>query len=128
MIFFSKRLIIPEYFVTELGQNHVPPTSDSIILNDKNHFWAKPLDKLLTKSLWSKFETIIDKNNLDNKLSQIGIVKGGDHGQGKCRSVDKFIIRGEEGYDKESYVIKKWSYILHQRCIYDILAYNCNSN
>ena len=49
--FFGKQLIVSEYCITELGQNHVPPTSDSIILNDKNHFWAKPLDKLLTKSL-----------------------------------------------------------------------------
>ena len=32
--FFGKRLIIPEYCITELEQNHVPPTSDSIIFND----------------------------------------------------------------------------------------------
>ena len=32
--FFGKRLIVPEYCITELGQNHVPPESDSVILND----------------------------------------------------------------------------------------------
>ena len=32
-LFFGKRLIVPEYCITELGQNHVPPTFDSIILN-----------------------------------------------------------------------------------------------
>ena len=44
---FGKRLIVPKYCITELGQNYIPPTSDSIILNDqKNHFWTKALDKL----------------------------------------------------------------------------------
>ena len=33
--FFGKRLIVPEYCITELGQNHIPPTSDSVILNDR---------------------------------------------------------------------------------------------
>ena len=32
--FFSKLLIVSEYYITKLGQNHVPPTSNSIILND----------------------------------------------------------------------------------------------
>ena len=35
--FFGKRLIVPEYCITKLRQNHVPPTSDSIILNDKKN-------------------------------------------------------------------------------------------
>ena len=80
LIFFGKRLIVPEYYITELGQNHAPPTSDSIILNDsKIQFLKKPLDKLLTRSLLSKFESITDKDNLDDKLSKIDIVIGGDH-------------------------------------------------
>ena len=56
--------------------------------------------------LLSKFETITDKDNLDNKLSQIDIIIGGDHGQGNFRSVCKFVMREKEGYNKDSYVIK----------------------
>ena len=38
-ISFSKRLIVPEYCITELGQNLVPLESDSVTLNDKKiHF------------------------------------------------------------------------------------------
>ena len=56
-VFFGNRLIVPESCITKLGQNHVPPESKSIILNDeKNHFWTKPLDQLLTRSLLSKYE------------------------------------------------------------------------
>ena len=39
--FLGKQLIVSEYFITELGQNNVPPTSNSIILNDKNLFLEK---------------------------------------------------------------------------------------
>ena len=35
--FFGKRLILPEYCITELGHTHFPPTSDSIILDDKKN-------------------------------------------------------------------------------------------
>ena len=76
-------------------------------MNDKKtYFWTKPLDKLLTRSLLSKFGNITDKDNLDNKLSKIDIVIGGDHDQGNFCSVDKFIMRDKEGYNKDSYVIK----------------------
>ena len=34
---FGKRLIVPETCITELGQNHVPPKSESIILDDKKN-------------------------------------------------------------------------------------------
>ena len=62
LIFFGNRFIVPESCITKLGQNHVPPKSDSIILNDqKIHFWIKPLDQLLTRSLLSKFEDITKK-------------------------------------------------------------------
>ena len=48
--FFGNRFIVPESYITKLGQNHVPPSSDSIILNDqKIHFLTKPLDQLLTR-------------------------------------------------------------------------------
>ena len=36
--FFGNRLIVQESCITKLGQNRVPPKSDSIILNDqKSH-------------------------------------------------------------------------------------------
>ena len=118
--FFGKRLIVPEYCIIELGQNHGTPTSDSIMLNGlKNIFWTKPLDKLLTRSLLSKFGNITDKDNLDNKLSKIDIVIGGDHGQRKFRSFGKFMMRNREGYNKDSCYLK-WSYILHKRYIWNI--------
>ena len=67
-------------------------------MNDKKtYFWTKPLDKLLTRSLLSKFGNITDKDNLDNKLSKIDIVIGGDHGQRKFRSFGKFMMRDREG-------------------------------
>ena len=49
---------------------------------------------------------MIDKDNLDNKLSKIDIVIGDDHSQGKFGSVGKFIMRDKEGYNEDSYVIK----------------------
>ena len=44
--FFGNRLIVLESCITKLGQNRVPPKSDSIIFNDqKNHsgpnLWIK---------------------------------------------------------------------------------------
>ena len=45
----------------------------------------------------------------------IDIVIGGDLGQGKFRSVGKFIMRDKEGYNKDSYVIKN----SHIDCIKD---------
>ena len=33
--FFGKRLIVPESCIAELGQNHVPPKFESMILDDK---------------------------------------------------------------------------------------------
>ena len=81
LIFFGKRLIVPETCITELGQNHVPPKSESIILDDKKiHYWTKPLDKLFTRSLLSKFSETSNEKNLYNTFSQIDIVVGGDHG------------------------------------------------
>ena len=90
--FFDKQVIVPEYCITELGQNHVSSTCDSITLNDNFfHFWTKPLDNFFTRLLLSKFETISDKDNLDNKLSKIDIVIEGDLGQENFRLVGEFM-------------------------------------
>ena len=76
-------------------------------MNDKKiHYWTKPLDKLLTRSLLGKFSETINVKNLSNTISKIDIVIGGDHGQGNFRSVDKFILRDKEEINKNSYVIK----------------------
>ena len=92
--FFGKRLIVPESCITELEQNHVPPKFESIILDDKKiHFWTKPLDKLLIRSLLSKFSETTNEKNLYNTFSQIDILVGGNRGQGTFRSVGKFIMR-----------------------------------
>ena len=65
-----------------------------------------------------KFGTITNKNNLDNKLSKIDIVIGGDYGQGNFCSVGNFIMRDKEGYNKDSYVLKHFNVQLqHQSTI-----------
>ena len=72
--FFGKLLTVPECCITELGKNHVPPKSESIILDDKKiHFWTKPLDKLLTRFLLSKFSETTNEKNLYNTFSRIDI-------------------------------------------------------
>ena len=74
--------------------------------------------------LLSKFGTVTDKGNLDNKCSKIYIVIGDDHGQRKFCSVGKFIMRDKEEYNKDSYAIKighidcfKDTYKIYQRTI-----------
>ena len=54
----------------------------------------------------SKYSETSNEKNLYNTFSQIDIVVGGDHGQGKFRSVGKFIMRDKKGSNKDSYVIK----------------------
>ena len=83
-------------------------------MNDiKIHFWTKPIDQILTRSLLSKFGEITDKDNLDNKMANMNIVIRDDLGQGKSRSISKFIMRDKERYNKDSYVITKCTYRLH---------------
>ena len=121
--FFGNRLIVPESCITKLGQNHVPPESKSIILNDeKIHFWTKPLDQLLTRSLLSKYEDITNKETLKSKLSKIDMVIGGDHGQDKFRNVCKYIMRNKDGKNMTSYVIKN-GHIDHKKDTYEIFQH-----
>ena len=65
---------------------------------------------------YSISSTYLDKDNLDNKLSKIDIVIGGDQGQGKFRNISKYIMKDKEGYNKYS-CDQKCTYTLHQRCI-----------
>ena len=62
--FFGNRLIVPESCITELDQNHVPPKSKSIILDDKKiHYLTKALDKFLTRLLLSNFSVTTNEKN-----------------------------------------------------------------
>ena len=121
--FFGNRLIVPESCITKLGQNHVPPESKSIILNDeKIHFWTKPLDQLLTRSLLSKYEDITNKETLKSKLSKIDMVIGGGHGKEIFRNVCKYIMRNKDDKNIISYVIKN-GYIDHMKDTYENFQY-----
>ena len=64
----------------------------------------------------SKFSETINVKYFINAFSKIDIVVGGDHGQGKFRSVGKFVIINREGIDKDSYMIKNG----HINCTKDI--------
>ena len=54
----------------------------------------------------NKFSETTNEKNLTNTFSKIDIVVRGDHGQGKFRSIGKFVMRDKEGFNKDSYVIK----------------------
>ena len=92
--FFGSRLVVPEYCIDELGKNHVPPQCDFFI-SDRNKifFWTKPISKILTTSLQSLYCQEYSNSTDNTSISTIGIVVGGDHSQGKFRSVYKFILR-----------------------------------
>ena len=59
----------------------------------KIHFWTKPISKILTTSLESLYYQEFSSNFDNSSISTINIVLGGDHDQGKFRSVSKFILR-----------------------------------
>ena len=97
-------------------------------MDDKQiHYWTKPLDKLLTRSLLRKCSETINEKNLTNTFSKIDIVVGGYHGQGNFRSVGKFIVRDKEGINKDSYVIKN-GHIDCTKDTYEIFQKSSNSN
>ena len=119
--FFGSRLVVPEYSIDELGQNHVPPQCDFYISDrKKKYFWTKPISKLLTTSLESlycqEYSTITDNIS----ISTIDIVVGGDHGQSKFCSVSKFILRDLLFNKLNSCVIKN-THIDCDKDIYDVL-------
>ena len=105
--FFGSRLVVPEYCIDELGQNHVPPQCNFFISDRKKiHFWTKPISKLLTTSLESLYCQECSTNSDNNSISTIDIAVGGDHSQSKYRSVSKFILRDISFNKLKSYVIK----------------------
>ena len=54
--FFSSRLVVPEYCIDGLGQNHVPSQCNFLISDRKKiFFWTKPISNLLTISLESLY-------------------------------------------------------------------------
>ena len=119
--YFGSRLVVPEYCTDELGQNHVPPQCDFFISDRKKiHFWTKPISKLLTTSLESLYCQKCSTNTENTPLSTIDIVVGGDHGQGKFRSVSKFILRDTLFNKLKSNVIKN-AHIDCEKDTYDVL-------
>ena len=92
--FFGSRLVVPEYCIDELGQNHVPPKY-VIFISDRKKicFWIKPISKFLTTSLGSLYCQESSNNSDSTSICIIDIVIGCDYGQGKFRSVLKFILR-----------------------------------
>jgi hypothetical protein len=72
------------------------------------HFWTKPIAKLLEVSVSTyahKNQIAADKAAL-GRLKSMDVVLGGDHGQGKFRSVIKIVLRDEAGKQVHSMVMK----------------------
>ena len=86
----------------------------------KIHFWTKPISKLLTTSLETLYCQECSTNSDKSSISTIDIVVGGDRGQGKFRSVSKFILRDTLFNKLRSYVIKN-AHIDCEKDTYDVL-------
>ena len=57
------------------------------------HLWTKPISKFLTTSLESLYCQECSNKSESDSISTIDIVFGGDHSQGKIRSICKFTFR-----------------------------------
>eukprot|EP00978_Attheya_sp_CCMP212_P025588 scaffold82537_cov26-Attheya_sp.AAC.1 len=116
--FFGARLIVPEYRIDKLGQDHVPPVCSSFTMEKKEiHFWTKPLPEVVCGAIKSR---LIENDESIPAMKRADIVIGGDHGQGKFRALAKVIIRGDEEKKLDSFVVK----IGHIDCkkdTYDVL-------
>jgi hypothetical protein len=103
----------------------VPPITGSFedpVTSKTIHFWTKPIAKLLEVSV----STYVKENGIATDQAALGILKsidvvlGGDHGQGKFRSVIKIILGDDAGKQVDSMVMK----VGHIDCTkdtYDIL-------
>ena len=90
--------MVLEYCIDKLGQNYVIPQCDFFISDHKKtHFWTKLILKILTKSLEILYFQKCSDVSQCKSISTIGMVFGGDHGQGKIRCVTKFIPRDSGG-------------------------------
>ncbi len=122
---YGCRLVVPEAEVDAFGQDHVPPVTGSFedpVTSKTIHFWTKPIAKLLEVSVstYVREKSIAADDAALAILKSIDVVLGGDHGQGKFRSVIKIILRDEDGKQVDSMVMK----VGHIDCTkdtYDIL-------
>ena len=86
----------------------------------KIHFWTKVITKVLTKLLEILYCQECSNESESKAISTIDIIVGGDHGQGKFRSVCKFILRGINVKNLNSYIIKN-AHIDYEKDTFEIL-------
>ena len=98
------------------------PLQNVIFISDRKkiHFWTKPISKILPTSLEILYYKEYSINSDNSSISTIVIVVGGDHGQGKFRSVSKFILRDISFNKLNSYVITN-AHIDCDKDTYDVL-------
>ena len=108
---YGCRLVVPESQVDAFGQAHVAPVTGSFedpVTKKTIHYWTKPIAELLEVSV----STYIQENKMATEegalrsLKSMDVVLGGDHGQGKFRSVIKIILRDDDGKQVTSMVMK----------------------
>jgi hypothetical protein len=100
---------VPEAQVDAFGQDHVPPVVGSFedaATGKTIHYWTKPIAQLLEVSVATYAKERIATNPTLNNLKSIDVVLGGDHGQGKFRSVIKIILRDDTGLSVDTLVMK----------------------
>jgi hypothetical protein len=108
---FGGRLVVPEAQVDAFGQDHVPPVPGSFedaATGKTIHFWTKPIARLLEVSLstYVQEKKITTDEAALGQLQSMDVVLGGDHGQGKFRSVIKIILRDGAGKQVDTMVMK----------------------
>jgi hypothetical protein len=106
---FGGRVTVPETQVDAFGQDHVPPVVGSYedpVTGKTIHFWTKPIAKLLEVSVATYAQERAATNPALDNLKSIDVVLGGDHGQGKFRSVIKIILRDDTGKSVDTLVMK----------------------
>jgi hypothetical protein len=96
---YGCHLVVPKAEVGAFGQDHVPPITGSFedpMTSKMIHFCTKPVAKLLEVPPVS---TYVQDKSIAADDAALGILKsidvvlgGGDHGQGKFRSVIKIIL------------------------------------
>ena len=102
-------MTVPEAQVDAFGQDHVPPvvgTFEDAATGKTIHYWTKPIARLLEVSVATYAQERIATNPTLNNLKSIDVVLGGDHGQGKFRSVIKIILRDDAGLSVDTLVMK----------------------
>ena len=79
------------------------PKCDHFIMEKKkNHFWTKSVPKVVLTSLKNR----LGESGQYDSVQSIDLVIGGDHGQGKFRSVMKIILRNASGKNIDSFCVK----------------------